>query len=372
MSLPHKNDFGDSKSIHHWLLANEGSTTGKGLALDQVPDSDGPSRIHDWLEKDTSGPEAKSLVSRLCEECVKGAKAALRSIQTQNAIPTVAYRSLERSGSSFILWVDGHRVTEGQLDHTLEKSRMLRKSLLKLLISIGSTLSDVPPSVTHPRTQILEHLTSEAREAYQSTSGSSDSEDSDFDVSSVSGPTDWGEIADNMRTDVECLMDLESLIESPFIDNRKANSFNESTKYMNLDTRCQFYSDKIGHRFPEAEPDLVDRLATASWDRFLRIRVEKNNIVTEENHAMASTALVVANKSEKGSSFYDSGLGTSLATTSAYAETVMSYRQNNDCSIKIPLMPEEGKRGDPFECVACGRRVTMASNSGWKYETFVQ
>lgn len=170
-----------------------------------------------------------------------------------------------------------------------------------------------------------------------------------------------------MRTDVECLMDLELLIEFPFIDNRKAKSVNESKKYTKLDTRCQFYSDKIGHRFPEAELDLVNRLATASWDRFLRIREEKNKTLSEGNHAVASTALVAANTSEKGSSFYDSGLGTSLATTSAYAETVMSYRQNNDRSIKIPPMPEEGKRGNPFECLACGRQVSMASNSAWKH-----
>lgn len=142
MSLPQKDGFGEGKSIPHGLLANEDSIVSKRLALDQVPDFDGPSRIHDWLEKDTSGPEAKSLVSRLCEECVQAAKAALRNIQTQNAIPTIVYRSLERSGSSFILWVDGHRVTEGELDDTLEKSRILRRSLLKLLINIGSTLSD--------------------------------------------------------------------------------------------------------------------------------------------------------------------------------------------------------------------------------------
>ncbi|KAH0431609.1 hypothetical protein CcaCcLH18_06913 [Colletotrichum camelliae] len=377
MSLPHKDKFGDREIIHHWLLANEDSTTSKGLALDQVPDSDGPSRIHDWLEKEASGPETKSLVSRLCEECIKAARNALRDMKTRGNLPKLEYRSLERSTSSFVLWVDGHKVAEGQLDDALGKSRMLRLSVLKLLISISNTLCDklVPRLVTHPRTQLLKDLTLQAKADFLNTCGDSDSEysedsgsgDSVFDLSSDLVSIDWKEIADDMQTDVECLIDLGPLIESPFIDPMETKSVDSSTRDLKLDTGCQVYSNRIGHRFSEAQQDLVDRLAIANWNRLLRVLEEKEKALTENEAVVVPAANDEVVASEKGTTFHDSGLGTSVPTASAYAETVMSYRKGNHSQVQIPPMPQEGKKHNPFECLVCGRQVTMASDSAWKY-----
>ncbi|KAF9871367.1 hypothetical protein CkaCkLH20_11014 [Colletotrichum karsti] len=180
-----------------------------------------------------------------------------------------------------------------------------------------------------------------------------------------------------MRTDIECLIDLDSVIKCPFVDARKAKRIEFQADEPKSWTPFRLYSDRIGHRFPGARLELVQRLAEANWSRFQRIQSDKEKNISEsrktgiemeegvafENDAVPAT--------EKGSSFHDSGLGTSLATGSAYAETTMSYRQESiDHSIKIPPLTPEAKRGKPFECLACGKQVKIANNSLWKKHLF--
>ncbi|KAH6631005.1 hypothetical protein B0J18DRAFT_117931 [Chaetomium sp. MPI-SDFR-AT-0129] len=59
------------------------------------------------------------------------------------------------------------------------------------------------------------------------------------------------------------------------------------------------------------------------------------------------------------SDFHDSGLGTSMATPSSYAETVMSYLGTKGGSIKIPPVPPEAMQGNPFTCDVCGRKCRL-------------
>lgn len=100
-----------------------------------------PDGIRNWISAEQP-LEAPSLASRLCEECVKSFKSVLKELQNRNNLPKDIYRSLERSESSLILWVDGHGILRGNLDDALQKSRFLRKSILELLLSISQTLTD--------------------------------------------------------------------------------------------------------------------------------------------------------------------------------------------------------------------------------------
>ncbi|KAK2028257.1 hypothetical protein LX32DRAFT_406332 [Colletotrichum zoysiae] len=56
------------------------------------------------------------------------------------------------------------------------------------------------------------------------TRQSSDCEDSDSDTSSSSVLNNWEEPADDIRTDVECLIDLDPLIKAPFVDHRESKA----------------------------------------------------------------------------------------------------------------------------------------------------
>lgn len=178
---------------------------------------------------------------------------------------------------------------------------------------------------------------------------------------------DWAEIADDLRTDIECLMDLEPLIKTPFIQPQNRKRVTDVMPRPESWTPEKMYSDRIGHRFPKAQLDLVARLARANWDRFLRIQLEKERIVAAEREVGARPAATVVSSSEQASFFHDAGLGTSVATGSSYAETTMSYQQeNNNSSVKIPPLPVDAKKGVPFNCLSCGRDVRITNNSDWK------
>lgn len=57
-------------------------------------------------------------------------------------MPLPSRRSLERSGSSLVLWAEGYGVVEGKLDDVISASPTLERSLLRLLKSVGRILSD--------------------------------------------------------------------------------------------------------------------------------------------------------------------------------------------------------------------------------------
>ncbi|KAF5493543.1 hypothetical protein CGCF413_v010096 [Colletotrichum fructicola] len=245
----------------------------------------------------------------------------------QDSLSKPMYRTLEKSCSSLILWVDGYGVVKGNLDATLERSRTLNRSVLAALISICDTLTKcLIPSVCAPdedaqlRTDLLACLVSEAKDTLQDIYQISESEGSDSESSSESVSDDWDQIVSDMRTDVECLIDLEPLIKCPFIDSRKASSHQTQTTETPQWTPLKLYSDRIANRFPVAQAELVERLARANWDRFQRIQLEKErNIVNRDDERVAQEADLTT-PTETGSAFQDSGLGTSLRTGSRSKE----------------------------------------------------
>ncbi|KAF4877739.1 hypothetical protein CGCSCA1_v003161 [Colletotrichum siamense] len=334
-------------------------------------------RIRNWIAEEALGaPEAESLVSRLCAECVTVTKAAIKETSRRQDIPKSTYRSLERNGSSLILWADGHDVVHGNLDNAVQQSITLQRCILEHLTSISETLfSRLIPKLFSPngdtqyRTNLLESLTWEARRTMEDNCGRSDDGDSESDGSTSFDSNDWEDIAYDIQTDVECLVDLEPLIQSPFVDSRQTKQTSEGTNELQSWTPLQFYSDRIGNRFPHAHHQLVHRLASANWERFQRIRLDKerNMVDTTDEERAAATPLPPTEKGSTVATSLDSGLGPSIVPGSSYAETIMSYGQNVEHSIKIPPLPAEAKRGKPFDCVACGRlQAGVWNNSTWK------
>jgi hypothetical protein len=128
----------------------------------------------------------------------------------------------------------------------------------------------------------------------------------------------------------------------------------------------KFFSDKIENRFPRIDVSLASRLGKINFERYLRCQTDRDALekeeglpsTQEEGPELAGT--IIAN-----SKFHDSGMGTSIAPTMTYAETIMSYG-NEGQSVRIPPLPKDAKAGLSFSCVVCGHTVVITNNSAWK------
>lgn len=97
--------------------------------------------VEDWTI-DAPESEQRSVASRLVKECVAVFRRVAKQLRSVPDVPNRTYRSYEKSFSSLCLWDAGYGVDEGKLDELLAKSRTLRRSILELLISIGTSLTE--------------------------------------------------------------------------------------------------------------------------------------------------------------------------------------------------------------------------------------
>ncbi|KAK3290852.1 uncharacterized protein B0H64DRAFT_446673 [Chaetomium fimeti] len=332
--------------------------------------------VLEWRIEDAE-PDQGSVTSRLTKQCVSVFRKAMKKLPKETAMSQETFRRLERSCSSLILWDSGYDVAKGGLDDVLEKSRTLHRSALGHLINISTALADgLPYLINHLKDEELgpyRALSSTAAEAmtsmHEGYQDGSDTDNSDSD-SSIPFSSDWDELAEDIWTDVQCLLDLDALIKSPAPDIVQVSRDNQKAS---VEWKPHVvYTDRIRARFPRADPSLADRLGRANWERFLKGNAdrEKNEKGGFESSGI-DAAGTIADCTEPVSKFHDSGLGTSINTGSAYAETVMSYRREGGQSVQIPPLPKEAKQGKPFECVACGRKLVITDSSAWKKHLYM-
>jgi hypothetical protein len=217
---------------------------------------------------------------------------------------------------------------------------------------------------------------------YLAQQGEPDDSDSDTgsDTSSVTETSDLEEIAEDLQTDTECLLDLGSrfnentvgpVIAETAIDATLLNTWNPSDNFV----------DRVRWRYPLCEVQLAERLGKANWARVIRCqeRKSKNNLSSQplEAHSGALEPTINISGSTGGAStaFNDSALGSSVpsvppmvskSTASLYAETIVSYRGGQGESVRVPSLPEGALKSKPFVCVGCGETVKMSSKSAWK------
>ncbi|KAH7007185.1 hypothetical protein EDB80DRAFT_842405 [Ilyonectria destructans] len=266
-----------------------------------------------------------------------------------------------------VLWSEAWGVRDGSLDEIFAKSRNIRRSSLKILLSIANALLErLKPLVVKDKLERLDELeprltamTAEAsyliHDVTDIDSDSSSDGSSDFELDTID------EIVEDLRTDVQCLTELNPLIRNPVFDR-------SSQKQKELEVADwapqKAFCDKIEQRFPQADNSLVLGLGEANWWRFqtcqeLRL---KNELAEQQQLGTAKGD----HETVADSKFHDSGLGTSLPTRSSYAETIMTYSGSNGQKTRIPPLTDEAKRGKPFPCVACGKVVRVTNNSAWK------
>lgn len=313
--------------------------------------------IKQWQQSatDNTGPDDRSIAARLCADIIVLFKGIIRNMDGPQEIRI----RFERSCHSMILWnEDG--MSEGKLDGILATSTIVRRPTLTFVTSIGRTLTERLLPLVNPSpkltksSQRVQTLTEEASYVLHDDAEER-SDDPSSDESSIFEADDLEEIAEDLKTDIQCLMDLGPLFKCPVLDVEQEREPAAGGKMSTTWSPHKNYCDRISQRFPKAHGDLVLRLGKANWDRFLRCRERRNRSNQEAKHPVLEASTV------DGSKFHDSGLGTSVPSGGAasirYAETTMSFHAENGSSVRIPPLSHDAKRGNPFECVACGKRI---------------
>lgn len=207
-------------------------------------------------------------------------------------------------------------------------------------------------------TQKLKMLTEAAHNDVDDDDDSSSDSLPEYDSDSLS------DIAEDLRVDTMCLMDLDPLFRSPVLDLEWEKSI--------LATGTEdwaphhAYSDRIRARFPNAIEPLISRLGRAAYERYLQCQAKRDRqSVAGDEEGLES--LLQDWSGGSSSKFRDSALGSSIPSSASNADTVMSYHHGDDWrSTRVPLLPEGAKAGNPFPCIACGKSIVIRSNSAWK------
>ncbi len=195
--------------------------------------------------------------------------------------------------------------------------------------------------------------------------------DSESDLCVGVGHDVLQDIIEDLSTDIQCLVDLGSRFKEPIRDRPGKEEAALPTQVPTWDP-SKSMAARIRHRYPNGDDAFIEVQGQVNWERRQRLYALKD--ASTQDLQRPTPKLELAGQTPGtlvASEFYDSGLGTSVATPSSYAETVLSYHGTRGGSIKIPPVPAEGLEGKPFACDICGRRCQLpASNwkSFWKYE----
>ncbi|KAI1500655.1 hypothetical protein F5X99DRAFT_385546 [Biscogniauxia marginata] len=343
-------------------------------------------------ERDADEPPLVAHLYKACSELYSG---ILAKITHDASIGKPVLLSLQRSHSYLVLWADGFGVGDGLLDTSLDRSRRAKSLTLRLLFSICQTLTKRLLPIVAPEQQVQLHAKANAVAhaadklkylTQQDDTGDSDS-DTSSETSSVSGASDLDEIAEDLKTDSECLLDLGSRFNEQAVGPVVTEKSVDPAQLSTWDPSKNFI-DRICWRYPQCDPDLAERLGKANWARVLEYQKTKD-LYSRPQQSIESPYKPGIDSATKASSskvasttFHDSALGSSVPSArpalsappnpvaSQYAETVVSYHGCQGESVRIPSLPEGAKKGMPFACVGCGRRVTISNKSLWKKHLF--
>jgi hypothetical protein len=128
----------------------------------------------------------------------------------------------------------------------------------------------------------------------------------------------------------------------------------------------KFRDWKVNHdfRFNNAESELIERLAQANWERFLRLRTpdeDEDEGIVDDDYPIFTVEDEILTSVVPHSIFHDSGLATSVATSHASYLSVVG--ENSQGWARVPPLPTKGRA---FQCSYCRRNVHMKNRVEWK------
>ncbi|KAK8060007.1 hypothetical protein PG996_009937 [Apiospora saccharicola] len=358
----------------------------------------GADRVAEWQQSITEirDPEDHSddppLIAPLYKACSAVFRDIITHISSDFSIDKSVQLSLERSQSYLVLWADGYGVSDGLLDKSLDKSRRARATTLRLLFSVSQTLTKrlfqfVPEEHRHGLSYKVTDITLAADKIKflieHDENGDSDS-DGSSDTSSQAEAGDLDEIAEDLLTDTQCLMDLGSRFQEEHVGPVNVEAAVSAAQLVTWDPSMNFV-DRVRWRYPQCETAVAERLGKANWARVLRHRETVSENTRPELIVLSSTNPTPdkpAPSQVASTAFHDSALGSSVPSVpmgilglgnavTEYAETMVSYRAGQGDSVRVPPLPDGARQGRPFSCVGCGMNVTMKTKSAWKKHLFL-
>ncbi|KAK4451548.1 hypothetical protein QBC34DRAFT_57509 [Podospora aff. communis PSN243] len=325
-------------------------------------------------------------------------KVAEPNVQEAGNLGKPLYRLLDSIFDDLVEWGDDFKVWNGNLDETLKDSQDLRNFTIKIMMRICETLiNDLLPAMA----QVLEAasqgdsvqtLRSKAKEIKlirdeaslhaHSLPGSDDRlgitepTDSSASPSVQSDTSSLADVLEDLKTNVEALIELAPCFEDPIADTLVTESAVGPSQLAANDTKYQTFLDGINQKYPTCDPGLALALSKALYDSTVRLHAERQ---------AASEALTKSGPI-KGGLPKDSGYETSLRDasqqqtmvprddsisggTSTYARTLASIDDGDDGVTRTPFpsQPKGLKVGDKFPCIACGRPVSKSERaSAWR------
>ncbi|KAK8080237.1 hypothetical protein PG997_008055 [Apiospora hydei] len=351
----------------------------------------GADRVAEWQQSITAirdpedHPDDPPLLAQLYGACSVLFRDILTVFTSNLSIDKSALLSLQRSQSYLVLWADGYGVSDGLLDKSLDKSRRARATTLRLLYSVSQTLTKrlIQLVSQEHRTRLSAKITdiTHAADKIKFLIEHDDTGDSDSDTSSVTSfqaeNTDLEEIAEDLLTDTQCLMDLGSRFQEDHVGPIAVEPTVSAAQLTTWEPSMNFV-DRVRWRYPQCETDLAERLGKANWARVLRHRETVSENSRSELVVLSSTNKPAPSHAAS-TTFHDSALGSSVPSNivasenlvTEYAETMVSYRAGRGDSVRVPPLPDGAREGEPFNCVGCGMRVTIKTKSAWKKHLFL-
>ncbi|RYP77649.1 hypothetical protein DL771_001017 [Monosporascus sp. 5C6A] len=283
--------------------------------------------------------------------------------------------SLTRALQTLVLWDERHSVSDGSLDKTLAKSTNVRKSTITVLHAILSTVSTgairsvlyEQPAQRHIEKLGLSSLLQESRVALYSANYI-DNEELSSDENEDDSVVDEREALASQLRDlgsyIRCLNDLDSSLTNPATDAEPGMRA-DMAECTSLAPHHS-YSMRIKDRFPKVSRRLADHLGEANLRRYRYISLVRLEAADAEKGQYLP--LNLDGDMRDAATLPDSGIGTSIQTSIAYAHSQASFVSamgDNPDSV-FPPLSKNAKSGKPFECDACGRLVVATRSRVWK------
>ncbi|KAK8000624.1 Aspercryptin biosynthesis cluster-specific transcription regulator atnN [Apiospora arundinis] len=348
------------------------------------------SRVEQWQENIHPSliPEETSSVARLYTASSGLWCILLRALSTQDAVADSSIKKLESAYSYYVLWADGYGIRSGKFEQEIHKSQRAGDQSIRLLqsicktlsqrlasiVNIGGNVTDVAP-ISAKVSLAAERLTVLVQGDYDSDD-SSDDEDGFTELPLDSDSLE--KVVDDLRMDTQCLMELgdrfEDQVKNPIIS--EATGDPETYEPW---TPSVHFKERVLHSYPTCEPNLAERLGEAVWLRLSRLKNPKPQYMSfEADHdgdveasdeapqasSNSPTDVRKPTPSVMMSLFQDSALGTSIPatlTTDGARGTAGAERDKPS----IFMLPELARKGEPFPCRACGKKVQVTSGEQW-------
>ena len=139
---------------------------------------------------------------------------------------------------------------------------------------------------------------------------------------------------------------------------------------------ANIYISLVRDKFPEANDRLVERLGEANWQRHLNIRkrMEQSAGLYRQDGSGEAGGTIAGSILQPPTLFHDSGIGTTLAAKSRYAQSEASHTSfisspsDTERGVaRVPPTPTEVGLGKPFRCYLCGQiQFRIKHRVDWK------